>query len=312
MKIKVIVNPKSGRRVAQKHLEIIIGRMLMEGLATDIHVATTNATGDAQKAAQALEGCSYDLIIGCGGDGTINEIIHGMMTANIHIPLAILAAGTSNDFAYSMNLPNEPEDFCRMVKDSLYQDIDIGRANEHYFINVASFGMFTNVAHSTEQNVKGVLGMLAYYLKGVSIVPEQLMKNIPLIVDSPDYQGDGDFYLCIVSNSMSVGGMRRLMSKASTSDGKLDVLLMKKPNPRQTLTDMFNSLSLGELPLNKDPMLKYFQTDHICFNSSINEEVELDLDGEMCGYLPLTVSVCPKAVKLLIPKQTSLLAPWQD
>ncbi len=299
MKIKVIVNPRSGRRVGQKNLETIMGRLLLEGVAKRIDLFSTKSRGEAMEEARALRPGDYDLLIGCGGDGTINEIINGLMAGGSQIPLAIIAAGTSNDFAYSMRLPNDPEGFVAMVKRGLYQDIDIGRANDAYFINVASFGMFTEVAHNTDQDAKGMLGKLAYYLKGMVEAPEQLMRTIPLTIDSDEKQLAGDFHICLIANSPSVGSIRKLMYKAEVNDGKFDVLLLKNRRLPLTAADIINRMQAYDG--SRDSAIIYFQTTRIAISSPEASGVELDLDGELHGTLPLTVQVCPAAVKLLIP-----------
>ena len=301
MKIKVIVNPKSGRRIFQKNLETILGRLLLEGTAEQISVSPTKARDDAKEIASQLQPGEYDLVIGCGGDGTINEIIHGLMLSGCGTPLAILAAGTSNDFAYSMRLPQDPDNFCRMVQENQHRLVDVGWANGHYFINVASFGMFTEIAHTTGQDFKGNLGKLAYYLHGVANAPEQLAKCIPVRIECAEHDMEAELRLCLISNSMSVGTMRKLMYRADVSDGKFDVLMLKKKPIIPKDKDLVTYLHSGEF-LN-DPAIQYFQTEHIRITPLHEQDVEkvdLDLDGEFSGHLPLEVKVCHQAVPLMV------------
>lgn len=314
MRIQVIVNPNAGRRNIQKQLEKIIGRLLLSGVASDIRVLATKARQDATKAAAALLPDQFDLVIACGGDGTINEVINGLMCNGSHIPLAILAAGTSNDFATSLRLPDEADAFCDMVQHGCYRDIDIGCANGRYFINVASFGMFTEVAHNTVQEQKNVFGLLAYYLQGIKDAPTELASSIPLQICSEEYNTEGDFHLCLVVNSMSVGSIRKLMYKADVSDGVFDVLLLRKRSRSSALqqrleqlcrlqpAELFARIKSGESDETaRDPLFHYFQTAHIEFTSPVGESVETDLDGEAFGHLPMTVDVKKQAIRLLIP-----------
>lgn len=307
MKIKVIVNPKSGRRIFQKNLETIVGRLLLEGIAEEISVSPTKARGDAKETAARLKPGEFDLVIGCGGDGTINEIIHGLMTGGCGAPLAILAAGTSNDFAYSMHLPQEPDEFCRMVEQGCLRMVDVGLANGHYFINVASFGMFTEIAHTTDQDIKGDLGKLAYYLNGVKNAPEQLGTLIPVRMHYNGKEQEAELRICLIANSMSVGSMRKLMHKADVSDGKFDVLLIKKKEFLPKDKDLGAWLLKGEFL--DDPAIQYFQTDHICIEALRPQDVEhvdVDLDGEFCGRLPLEVQVLHRALPLLVEEKMQL------
>jgi len=255
-------------------------------------------------AAAALQAGEYDLIIGCGGDGTINQIVNGMMRGRCCTPLAILPAGTVNDFAYSMKLPTDPEKFCDMVKTGHTRLVDLGLANNHYFVNVAAFGMFTDVAHRTSPDHKSVLGKFAYYLQGMREAQE-LFTSIKLQMVSEEKNiASGDFMICIISNTMSVGNMRRLMSKASVDDGMLDVLLIKRPQlpvPFRDLTspgDFLDKLIYRGIEI--DPSFIYFQTRKVEFHVLDEKTTDLDLDGEGHGSLPVAVEIVPAALRLMI------------
>ncbi len=300
MKIQVIVNARSGRGVFEKNLETILGRLLLEGTAESIRVSATTGPGSARETAASLTADGCDLVIGCGGDGTINEIIHGLMETGSSVPLAILAAGTTNDFAYSLRLPQDPDGFCRMVRAGESCLVDVGLANGRYFINVAAFGMFTEIAHTTQQASKNDLGRLAYYLNGLKSAPAQLAKHIPVRIESEEYRlEEGEIKICLIANSMSVGSIRRLMYKAQVSDGKFDVLLIRSRPVLPKDKDPVQYVLSGEFL--SDPAIHYFQTDHIRIDSPIGEQVPLDLDGEFCGHLPLEVRVCPQALRVMIP-----------
>lgn len=315
MRIKVIVNPKAGKKTVQKQLERIIGKLLLEGVAEDIRVTATQARGDAVAAAAALAPGEFDLVLACGGDGTVNEVLNGLMQGQSQTPLAILAAGTSNDFAASLRLPDEADSFCEMVRGWVFRPIDIGRANGNCFINVASFGMFTEVAHNTEQEQKNALGRMAYYLQGIKDAPNELTNSMPLTISAAEYSAHGDYHLCLVANSMSVGSIRRLMYRADVSDGKFDVLLLKKRSLPLTAADVLRLLpaELAERLKGgeggKDPAFVYFQTARIEFTSPVGERIETDLDGDHFGGLPLTVEVMPSAIRLLVPAESALSTP---
>lgn len=231
MKVSIIVNPNAGKRSVQKQLELIAGRLLLSGMAKVVSITRTEGRGHATEAAAALRPEECDLIIACGGDGTINEVLNGLMRSGSRIPLAILAAGTSNDFATALHLPGTAAPFCDMVRAGNYQEVDIGCANGRYFMNAAAFGMFTEVAHGTDQKQKNNLGKLAYYLQAIREAPEQLTFSMPLSIRSEEFNSDGNYNLCLVVNSMSVASIPKLMRRADVSDGRFDVLLMKRKAP---------------------------------------------------------------------------------
>lgn len=297
MKIHVIVNPGAGRRIIQRNLEGIIGKLMLDGTATSVRVTRTKARDDAMRAAFAATKEDTDLIIGCGGDGTINEIVNGIMRSGSGVPLAILAAGTSNDFATSLRLPDQPGQFCDMVRGGLYQDIDIGLVNDSvYFINVAAFGIFTEISHKTAREAKNTFGRLAYYAQVITTMPEQFFKNAILNITADDESFSGDFSLCLVTNSMSVGSLRRLMYKADVSDGLFDMLLLERKS-------VFPNLTGNPRPADifRSPALQYLQAAEIAISSPDNDKIEVDVDGEYYGSLPLHIKVCPRALSLLVP-----------
>lgn len=331
MKVTVIVNHNAGKRSVQKQLELIAGRLLLSGMAEQVNIVHTQRRDHATEAAAALSPAECDLIIACGGDGTINEVVNGLMISGSRIPLAILAAGTSNDFAMALHLPGTAGPFCDMVQAGRYQEVDIGCANGRYFMNVAAFGMFTAVAHGTKQKQKNNLGKLAYYLEAIKEAPEQLTFSMPLRIESAEFSDAGNYSVCLAVNSMSVGSMRKLMRRADVSDGLFDVLLMRKKAPVdnaeqivrviQQSGERFFSLIRADneetdrlLPppalmrellkpqgLELEPTFVYFQTAHVSFSTTGETDIVTDVDGERFGHLPLTIDVVPRAVRLLVP-----------
>ncbi|MBR5430335.1 MAG: diacylglycerol kinase family lipid kinase [Firmicutes bacterium] len=337
MKITIIVNPNAGKRSVQKQLELIAGRLLLSGIARRVDIVHTQARGHATAAAAALQAAECDLIIACGGDGTINEVLNGLMQSGSRIPVAILAAGTSNDFATALRLPDTAAPFCEMVRAGRYEQVDIGCANGRYFMNAAAFGMFTEVAHGTNQKQKNNLGKLAYYLQAVREAPEQLAFSMPLSISSREYTAEGNYSVCLIVNSMSVASMRRLMRRADVTDGLFDVLLMKKRPPLNNAEQIVHVIQqsgerfFGLAPESKeepaaeeppalpaaprlhellkplgadfDPTFVYFQTAHVTFSSPEGDNVVTDVDGERFGHLPLTIDVVPQAIRLLVPPE---------
>jgi diacylglycerol kinase (ATP) len=300
VKIHVIVNPNAGRRIIQNNLELIVGKLLMDGTASAIKVTRTQKKDDALNAAASCTKENTDLIIGCGGDGTISEVINGIMRSGNGVPLAILAAGTSNDFAVSLRLPDDPDKFCEMVQGGCYRNIDVGLANDStYFLNVVAFGIFTDISHNTSRDAKNILGRLAYYLHAASSVPEQFLKSAHLDITMDSGTISGDFLLSLVTNSTSVGMFRKLMHQADVSDGLLDVLLLEKRSIFATASAAPNKNKAFDFF--KSPAIQYFQTSKISFESPDNKTIEVDSDGEYFGSLPLHLAVCPQAIRLLVP-----------
>jgi len=279
-----------------------VGKLVMENGFSVVDVYYTAATGDARRAAAAAQAGEYDFIIGAGGDGTFNEIANGLMDSGSGLPLAMLPGGTINDLAYYLNLPTEPEEFCRMINHGALREVDLGCANGRYFVSAAAFGMFADIGYKTDNRDKSVLGKMAYYLRGMRDLPEQLFSSMQLEICCGGENITGEALVCIIANSPSVGGARNLISKAKVDDGLFDLFLFRKPDAGY-LSETFQSLLNGEwLGLG---IIQQRQISEATFRTLDGKQVELDLDGENCGMLPLTMKVVPKALKLFAPDFTA-------
>ncbi len=306
MRCKVIVNPNSGRQVLQKNLEIIIGKLALEMGLSQIDITYTRKANDACKAAASLTKGQYDLLIGAGGDGTLNEIINGLMQSDAQIPLAMLGAGTINDFAYSLDLPSDSQAFFNMIKDGYTKKVDLGWANGRYFINVAAFGMFTDIPYKTKSKTKTNLGKLAYYLEIMRNVPDQILNTMHLKMEYDGQVTESEALVCIIANSSSVGGIRNMMSKAKVDDGLLDVLLIRKPDSIKAI-EVLNNLFEGGNFSSALGVMQKVQVKEVCFTVADGEQTDLDVDGEVYGSLPLCIKVIPQAISLYCPAPKHLL-----
>lgn len=303
MRMKIIVNPKAGRKLIQQNLEPIIGRLIMNGTVHDVDVFHTGARNDAMEEAARLQTGEYDLLLAAGGDGTINEVINGLMQGGADIPLAVLAAGTVNDFSYALGLPTKPDEYAAMIGEFHTRRIDLGLANGRYFANVAAFGVFSDVPLKTKQADKNSMGRYAYYLQALRDLPMELYASRRMQVEV-EYDGkkltDG-FGLCMVGNTSSVGGMRTILSKAQPDDGLLDVMLFR--HPYAAAQNVVQGLRSMEFP---PGTTEYIQARKVRFSVIGEEQHMLDLDGEEHGMLPAEITVVPQALTLLIPKPQPL------
>ncbi len=298
MRVRVIINPSSGRQIFQKNAERIIEQLLADGTFAQIDVIKTTGAQDAYKAARFFRPWDYDLIFTVGGDGTVNEVVNGLMDGQHQTPLAILPAGTVNDFAYAMHLPREVSEVCQMLRQRRTIKVDVGQAGRQYFLNVAAGGMLTDVAYKVPSEAKTVLGQLAYVLEGARDLPGQFYRSVTLSLHAPGYVVEDDILLFIVSNTSSVGGFRSLAPEASASDGLLDVVIIHKANFLELLplmVQMANGVHVN------NPLITYFQTPELTIDCLDSCAMPLDVDGERGGELPIKISVLPKALTLVVP-----------
>lgn len=298
MRARIIINPSSGRQTLQRKAVRLIDRLLTEGTLTHVDTVETQKGGDAYLAARYFQEWQFDLIVAIGGDGTVNEVISGLLDGQHQLPLAIIPAGTVNDFAYALDLPKTEVKLARMIKKLKTRPIDVGRANNRYFLNVAAAGLLTDVAYKVPSDSKTVLGKLAYVLEGAKDLTQQTIEPIRLKISSPLHDLDEEILLILVSNTSSVGGFRNFAPQASVSDGLLDVIIVHRQNIFEILpllVQLVNGVHVTH------PKITYFQTDRIKIECFERCPLAVDLDGEKGDPLPLEISVIPAAIHLIVP-----------
>lgn len=298
MKVRVIINPSSGRQTIQKQAYQIIDKLVADRTFTQVEIIQTSGAGDAMRAARDLKPWQTDLVMAVGGDGTVNEVVNGLMAGNHKTPLTILPAGTVNDFAYSMNIPKDTATYCDMLRKFKLREIDAGLAGDKYFLNVAAGGVLTDVAYKTPSDAKTVLGPLAYLINGAMDLPGQLWQTVPVRVESDQELIEDEIMLFIISNTRSVGGFRNLAPQASVDDGMLDVLIVRKMSWIDFLPLLFKLVN-GEHISHKG--IIYFQTEKLHISCGNSCSVPLDLDGEEGDHLPITISTVKGALRLVVP-----------
>jgi len=265
----------------KKRLPEILQRLERGGLETSAHATT--GEGDATLAAAAAIERGFDVIIAAGGDGTLCEVVNGMAEKNARPPLGIIPVGTTNDFARALNIPKNWEMACDLIVRQYTRDIDVGKINQRYFINIAGGGSMTELTYEVPSKLKTMLGQLAYYMKGLEKLPR--LRPTELYVKAEELEFHGEVMMFLIGNSNSVGGFEKLSPDASLNDGLFDVWLLKRCNLAEFIRVV--SLALRGEHMN-DPNVVYFQTRHLEVNSP--DYVQLNLDGEFGGTLPCVVT----------------------
>lgn len=300
MKGLFIINPSSGRQNFHDKIKDITGTLIMDQICNTIDVFYTEKQDDAQNKAASLQPGEYDFVVAVGGDGTLNEVINGIIVSKSEIPVAVISAGTVNDFATYLNLPQTPAEFCKMIKNFQLKRVDAGRVNQKYFINVVAAGLLSDIGFKVDKDKKAVLGKLAYYLEGAIDLPKQFSKTLNLRFITEEKTMEEEVFLFMVTNSQSVGGFREMAPLASTSDGKLDVVIIRKMDIFQ-VTPLLIGLVQGEHV--NHPSVEYFQTQKLTIENMDDQEINVDYDGEklMDGF-PIQIEMIPGAIQIVVPK----------
>lgn len=292
-KVKVIFNPSSGRQSTERKLDRLCKLLLDDGYLVNKFI--TKKKDDAML--ETIKACKedWDIIIVSGGDGTVNEVAKGIAKSERKIPVAILSSGTVNDFANYMEIPKNINEFYEMIKREKFIDVDLGKVNDEYFVNVAAGGILSNVGYQVLPETKMVLGRLAYYIEGLREITLQNLESINLNIESEEYSLNEEVLLFIVSNSSSIGGFKKLAPEADVLDGLLDVVIIKKSGVQDLANIFINIFSGGHV---NHPNVLYFKSKKVELKT--NRDVPIDLDGEYGGKLPATFEVVPNAFRIII------------
>lgn len=290
-KLKFIYNPSSGDGTLKSKLDYLIERFQKAGFmmvpfrSTDINTLE-KAFFDIHE--------DYEAVCVSGGDGTLSSVVNIIASRKLSLPVGIFPFGTANDFAVHLNIPKDIEACCEIIEKGRIKRVDIGRANDSYFLNVCSAGLLTDVAYKTDTNMKNALGKLAYYMKGIEEIPKFTPFKMRLQYGSNVIEDN--FLLFLILNGSSAGGFNRLAPYAKIDDGLMDVIAIKNTNITNILS-LFLKILRGEHI--GDPNLYNFQTDKLMI--ACEGGCETDIDGERGPILPLDIEVKKHFLKVFVP-----------
>lgn len=269
-----IYNPRAGKAQIRSNLLDIIDIFVKAGY--EVTAYPTQARGDAVKAVKERS-AGYDIVVCSGGDGTLDEVVSGMMKCEEKLPIGYVPAGSTNDFANSLKIPKSMIKAADIVVSGEDFACDIGTFNNDNFIYVAAFGIFTDVSYQTKQDAKNVLGHAAYLVEGVKRLPA--VRAYPLKISYSDQVIEGEFLYGMVTNSYSVGGFRGITGQdILLDDGLFEVTLIRKPSNPLDLNSIILALVDKRV---KSEHIYTFKTSKLVVESE--DPVSWTLDGEFGG-----------------------------
>ena len=288
------MNPCAGQRKARKYLADIIDIFNRAGYMVTTHITEHSGDGEAAVMRYTSE---MDVIVCCGGDGTFNETISGVLKSGRDIPIGYIPAGSTNDFAASLRLSSDILQAARDIVDGEITRLDVGSFGGRYFSYVASFGAFTKTSYATPQNMKNALGHTAYILSGIQELSQIKKHHVRLELSDGTIVED-DFIFGAISNSTSVGGILTLAEdKVDLCDGRFELLLVRAPKDLAELAECVQALKRQTYDCS---MLTFINTDRV--KISAPEEMNWTLDGEReLGHSYVEAECLHRAVKVLRP-----------
>ena len=291
-KLLFVVNGHSGKGQIKNKLLDIIDIMIKEEYHVQVH--TTQEREDATKVVRE-QAKYYDLVVCSGGDGTLDEAVTGIMQSEVRTPLGYIPAGSTNDFANSLEIPKDMIQAAKTAVLGVPFSCDVGEFNGDYFIYVAAFGIFTDVSYATSQELKNALGHVAYILEGAKRL--HTIKSYHMRVEYDGNEIEGDFLLGMITNSISVGGFKNMTGKdVKLDDGMFEVTLIHKPKNIIELNTIIASLTNLK---DETDLIDSFRADSVKFYSE--EEIPWTLDGEFGGdHKEVQIKDHCKAVDIMI------------
>ena len=265
-----------------------------------INVRVTREKGDARRF--AAEADEADLLIAAGGDGTLNEVVHGLMDLSkaSRPVLGIVPLGTANDFATGCGIPRDPEEALVLCMKGQGVPIDIGKANEHWFLNAASVGFGAEVTATTPPELKRLLGPAAYTVMGAILAMNVHHYQGRLTLPHREITGSGP--VAVVGNGRQTGGGIQVAPRARIDDGLLDVLVVRQIPAMALLTA---ARELQELSPDGE-YISYWQTHWV----EVHPEgtIPVNLDGEPTQFSSVRYEAVPRAIRLIVPPNCPLLS----
>ena len=291
-KIRLIYNKSAGQNKSSEIISEIIGRF--SELGFEVVAFRASKENSAEEFIKQTPKDTYALVV-AGGDGTINKIVNFMMKYNIKVPLGIIPAGTSNDFAKHINLLGNIDKAVEKIIEGHTEDIDIGRVNDSYFINVLSAGMFSSTSYKTDKRLKEVLGQISYFLTAAKQPFEQ--KPFKVKIETEDAIVEEKVVVFLVFNGSSVGRINVFSNESSVQDGLLDMVILRQGKLNETLK-ILGELENGEFISNdnvvylRDKKFKITLLEGSCDRP--------DVDGDEGPDFPLEVECIEKGIKIFL------------
>ncbi|MCL1867229.1 MAG: YegS/Rv2252/BmrU family lipid kinase [Oscillospiraceae bacterium] len=273
-KLLLIVNPYAGKMKAGGALLDLISEFSSHKY--DVTVFPTMKKSDAREKV-VRDGADYDLIVCCGGDGTVSETVNGIAALPSPPPFSFIPSGTVNDFANTMTMPSDLKQAARRIISGKNRPLDIGAFNSKFFIYVAAFGLFTSVSYTVPQDAKKMFGQLSYVMEGIKQAIE--IPSHRMTVKFNNRVIKDDFVVGLVTNSTSVAGLFKIdKARVRLDDGKFELLLVKNPENPIILSQIFVDLTMQRY----DPDYVIFErVSDVSFRSE--KSIAWCLDGESGG-----------------------------
>lgn len=289
----LIMNPAAGQKLLADPRAQVESTCRECGLKCE--VALTERPGHGTQLAREAVSAGYDTVVAAGGDGTVNEVVSGIVGADV--PLGIIPIGTVNVLARQFGIPLKVHSAVETIAAGNVRRTDVGRSDDRYFTLMAGFGFDAEVVAGVLRPLKDVIGATAYVLKGLEMLSKYRATDMTL--DMPNDTYSCRAYLVVVANSPTYAYKLQLAPYASTEDGLFDVIVFEEQSASKQIGFAHQIVDVLIRTHVSHPAVKYFKTPKVTVRS--HPDVMVQLDGDACGVTPTEVSILPQAVPLIVP-----------
>lgn len=285
--VLILYNVKAGRGRIRRRMDAIESQFVAAGW-----IPVPKMLRFGENPFDNLEG-EYDLVVVCGGDGTINYVVNAMRRKGVDYPLGLIPAGTANDFAGAIGMHRNPIKAAQQIIEGEVEALDCGKVNDLYFVNIFSFGLFTTTSQHTPDNLKHHIGKAAYLIEGSKELHNR--EYIPLHIVYDEGEMDVESVMTLVFNGETAGRFP-LARNASVRDGLLDCVLMRKCGTFEGAWAAVKYLVNGR----ENEEVVHIRSSKLAITSPLSPLT--DMDGQPSAEFPLEIECLKGALRVVVPR----------
>ena len=286
-RVLILYNVKAGRGRIRRKMDAIESQFVTAGWTP-----VPKMLRFGENPFDNLEG-EYDLVVVCGGDGTINYVVNAMRSKGVDYPLGIIPAGTANDFAGAIGMRRDPVKAARQIIEGAVEALDCGKVNDLYFVNIFSFGLFTTTSQHTPDNLKHHIGKAAYLIEGSKELHNR--EYIPLHIVHDGGEMDVEAVITLIFNGETAGRFP-LARNASVRDGLLDCVLMRKCGTFEGAWAAVKYLINGK----ENEEVVHIRSSKLSISSPLSPLT--DMDGQPSAEFPLEIECLKGVLRVVVPR----------
>lgn len=294
-KVLLVVNPSSGHEAGKKYATVVEKKLKKK--YKEVVVKYTEKAGDATAFAKQAARDRFEAVFVMGGDGTVNEGVNGLAEEDFRPKFSFIPLGTVNDLARSLGIPINPDEAVAQLDYLVEKKLDVGKVNDHYFIDVVAIGTIPEAVQGVKPEQKTKLGAFAYILEGLKAVRDNKSYHFSMEIDGEHIEQESMAVLVALTNS--VGGMETMIPDASYDDGKLHLVVLKGDNLVDKL-GLVPKVFSGKVLDDENVIYRSFEKGH--FAVAGVADLITNVDGDPGDSLPLDISVLPQHLTVLVPK----------